>query len=74
MGNKLGNVMGTHLELDENTLGTRENEKKKILLPHLSPHPNPKGKKNRGILRCYWEHIREHIENLMGEHIGNRKN
>jgi len=47
--------MGTHLELDENTLGTRENEKKKILLPHLSPHSNPKGKK---ILR--------HIEVLLG--------
>jgi hypothetical protein len=45
MGNKIGNVMGTHLELDENTLGTRENEKKKILLPHLSPHPKPKRKK-----------------------------
>jgi hypothetical protein len=37
--------MGTHLELDENTLGTRENEKKKSFSPISHPTPTQKGKK-----------------------------
>jgi hypothetical protein len=47
MGNKIGNVMGTHLELDENTLGTRENEKKKKSFspPSLTPPQTQKEKK-----------------------------
>jgi hypothetical protein len=84
IGNVLRNIAKTwakNWECDGNPFGTwwehignLRKWKKKSFSPVSHPTPTQKGQKIWGILRCYWEHIREHIENLMGTHWEQKKN
>jgi hypothetical protein len=48
-GEHIGNLMGTHWELEGN-----KGKMKKILLPNPTPQPSPQRKKNLGTLAAFW--------------------